>query len=203
MGSISKGYGHDAGKFKPRPKFVIRQTPTGPERREIRQVHGITERFVNKAGNVVTIQLRKLGDPPTKAIVDRNRGEHRRLGFVEHGQCPLSSGAMRDSSLLRDEMANRPTDLRDACDKDPVVERRIKVDGKMVVEQGDGCPHIEWLILYRRDKEAKRVAAKGARPMSLADHQLDIQRQQLEEQRKTTRELVEVLKDSKKKRASD
>lgn len=190
MGNISKSYAHDTAKHKPAPRVRYYKG----ERRLDRAPLGVVERWVDLQGNVMTLQLRKLSDLPDQGIVDRKRAEKRREGWVEQHECPLTNGAMRSDKIAAD-FADRPPALREACSKDPKTAIRT---GRGV-ELQDGCPHIQWLIEHRVEKETnRRLTKRGERAASPAE----VQAKLLEETRETNKQLVEAVKviaDEKKK----
>lgn len=182
MGNISKSYGHDASKNKPTPRVRY----VNGERRLEKAPLGIRENWVDGQGNVVWLQLRKAGDVPDQGIIDRNRAQYRRDGWVEHNQCPLTNGAMRSGKIAKD-LDERPAELRDACSGDP--KTLVRTDRG--IEYRPACPHVEWLIGMRRQREAERVALKrGSRVASAAD----MQAQMLAETKKANELMVEAVK---------
>lgn len=203
MGSISKSYGYDVGKggdpAKPRTS-----TYKG-ERRPEKVPRGVVERFVDLQGNVMPQQLVSPGVPPTQEAIARARAilhaaknsDGTIQGHVEHGKCPLRHGTRHRNVLLEDEFAAMPADLQRPCESDPVVARATRgPGGQRVIDYGDGCPHIEWLIASRRAKETARLASR----MASRESAMDIERKklaaaqaQVDEQRKTNEKLVEVL----------
>jgi hypothetical protein len=183
MGNISKSYGHDASKHKPKPRVIL----VDGERRQAKVPLGVVESWVDPQGNVMDgLQLRKMGDVPDQGIVDRKRAEFRRKGWVEHHQCPLTNGAMRSDKVAAD-LEKRPDELSAACKRDP--QTRVKTAGG--VEWRCGCPHIEWLVDFRRKKEADRLALKRKAPVATV---AEVQAQILEETRQTNAALVEAVK---------
>lgn len=203
MGSISKSYGYDVGKggdpSKPTP------TTYKGERRGGKAPRGRVERFVDLQGNVVTIQLVGPGIPVTQEAIGRARASHHAAknndgtlqGFVEHGKCPIRHGVRHRNELIEAEFAEMPGDLQSACSADPPPSTiTTGPGGQRIVNHGDGCKHIEWLIQSRRAREAARLQSRMASRETALDiekKRLELAKVQAEEQRKTNEKLVEAL----------
>lgn len=187
MGSLSKSIIHNAGKRDP---MVPRAVNFKGERRAERYPSGFCETHVDPQGDVMNnLQLVPPGVPATRDAVTRARAEQLQKGFVPHGQCPLRNGVRYDDRF-RDEFDEMPKQLEQRCDEDPKTVTRGK---KGVLECGEGCPHIEWLIAFRKDKAAKARLAKRSEKVNLTEVQLAAQQAALDEQKKTNERLLEVV----------
>lgn len=178
MGSLSKSNIYDAGS-RPDPKKPRQVTYKG-ERRAEKWPSGVSERFVDLQGNVITRQLISPGLAATADAVNRERtrlhmaknSDGTVQGFLEHGKCPIRHGFRHLTPLLEEEFAELPADLQRPCAHDPAT---VSKGARGVREYHDGCAHIEWLITSRRKREADRLAAKSARLEGV----LDIERKKL------------------------
>lgn len=180
---------------KPRPQSTYYYD--GEERLDRRPQGKHVERFVDPAGNVVSLQLAGDGDPQRAMTVDRVRMEKRRDGFVEHAKCPLRHGTHVAAGVtgkdFADLLKSKPA-LATPCGADKkTMERR---DGDL--HAVESCPHIEALIDFRVTRERiqneKRNAARlldekrNAEKRELESIQLEMAKEQIEErkaQRKT------------------
>lgn len=214
MASISKSFGYNVGKggdpTKPRPI-----TYKG-ERRSEKWPRGVTERFVDLQGNVVTQQLIGPGLPATTDAINsartilhdaKNEGGTVQ-GFVEHGKCPLRHGIRHLSPLLEDEFAAMPAELQRPCAEDPSTARAVR-DGRgklKHIEYAEACPHVEWLIQSRREREAERLAARRVRQegvLEIEKKKLAAIEAQAEEQRVTNARLLEAVQGRGRKASAE
>lgn len=201
MGSLSASSIHNAGKRDPKkPRTVI----VKGERRSESWPSGVTEQFVSLQGNVVTCQLLPAGVAKSPDLIGRARGELHRAkngdgtvqGFVEHDKCPLKHGVPYRSPLLEEEFALLPDDLKRPCKEDPVTKQIVQRGPNKFIEYLDPCPHIQWLIESRRQRENERRASRRARLDSVLEmerQKVELAKQQLEEQRKANEKLVSVV----------
>lgn len=133
-------------------------TKEGDEERIDRRPLGKVERFVDIAGNVCSLQLAGDGDSQKAASVIRQRAQFHRKGFVEFSKCPIKHGTRHSSEQTRKDFAKMPASLEGECKHDPKVMERI--DGDLYARPA--CQHIEWLIDFRRKKEAAALAKRNA-----------------------------------------
>lgn len=202
MASISKSVAYDVGKFGD-PSKPGKSTYKG-ERRGDKRPRGVVERFVDLQGNVVTAQLVGPGIPATPEAVSCARANLHAAkstdgviqGFVEHGKCPLRHGTRHRNELIEQEFAAMPADLQRPCSEDPALPRRTKDASGVTIHYGDGCPHIEWLIQSRRNRETERLKSRNIARESA----MDIERKKLAateamaaEQKRTNEKLLEAL----------
>jgi hypothetical protein len=188
MASLSRSNVHDVIKNKPRDRVVIR----GGERRIVKRPEARSaEQFVDKSGNVVWLKLLAFGTNHGQPEIDRRRGELNREGMVEHAWCPLFSGLAARVEELQVEFAAMPDDLRVACKGHPVVHERR---GNETLAH-DACPHVEWLIDYRRQKAAELAAARATinEARTLEQQKLELAQQQVAATQETNARLVGVL----------
>lgn len=207
MGSISKSYGYDVGKGGDPAKPRL-STYKG-ERRPEKTPKGVWERFVDLQGNVVGVQLVPPGVPPTQEAITRARQTHHAMknndgtvgGFVEHGKCPIRHGARHRNELIESEFAEMPQELQAPCDADPAPSTAWRgPGGQRIVNHGDGCKHIEWLIKARQEREQLRLKSRHEARLSSTEierRMLQAAQAQVEEQRKTNEKLVEVISQSR------
>jgi hypothetical protein len=138
-------------------KYLV-ATKDGDEERLDRRPLGKVERFVDPVGNVCSLQLAGDGDAQKASSLIRQRAQFHKKGFVEFSKCPLKHGLRHSSELARKDFAKMPANLEGECKHDPkVMERR---DGDLYAMPG--CQHIEWLIDFRRKKEASQLAKRNA-----------------------------------------
>jgi hypothetical protein len=213
MASISKSYGYDVGKggdpTKPR-----RATYKGEKRNE-KVPRGHAERFVDLQGTVVVCQLVSPGVPATQEAVQRARTQLHAAknndgtvqGFVEHGKCPLRHGVRHRNEIIEAEFAALPEDLQRPCATDPAGSTRERAaGGGIIVNHGDGCPHVEWLIVARREKESERTASRRARGdgvIEIERKKLALMEKQAAEAQKTNERLVEALASRQPRKGSE
>lgn len=200
MGSISRANVFDVLANKPRDRVVHVIDDHGKaERRIIKRPEGRSvEQFVDPSGNVVWIQLLQLGTTHGIEQIDRKRGQLRRDGFVDYNKCPLRNGAAAATPALEDEFGKAPRKLQQRCECDPTIHE--KKNGKMVAN--DPCPHIAWLVESRRARAAELAESRATKietATSLEKQRLELQQQQLEEQRHATKLLIDALGDKNKK----
>lgn len=186
MASTSKSIIHHAGKRDPQASRAV--TFKG-ERRTEKWPSGHCETHVDPQGNVMNnLQLVPPGVPATRDAVSRARAQKLADGFVPHGQCPLRNGVRYDDKF-RDEFDAMPTQLEKRCDEDPATATRDKKG----IAYSESCPHVEWLIAYRKDQAAQRRLAKRSEPVNVTEQTLAAQASALEEQKKTNERLLEVV----------
>ena len=147
MGKFGRQPINDAGKGAPRQTYYF----AGEERIE-RRPSGKVERFVDAQGNVVGLALVSLGDPNPEATTIRNRTRYHNDGHVEHAKCPLRHGIRFLSKAIEADFVELPSELALPCDADPVIMTR---DRRRLMA-GKACPHIEWLIEFRREREREQ-----------------------------------------------
>lgn len=182
MAKLSQRNFNDVGKRAAKP---LSYTHNGEPRIEKRP-HGEVKRFVDPSGGVVNILLGNAGSITLKADVTKALEAHHTHGFVEHGKCPLKHGVRYTSPKIEADFGNLPEDLQRPCSDDPtplVKNRRGKIEAR------ESCPHVEWLIQFRRERErvenegrnAARVAAeaKAREREELQSVQLDIAKEEL------------------------
>ncbi len=185
-------------KFGPQPiNDASKGVPTvtyqheGEERID-RRPAGKVERFVDPQGNVVSIQLSPSGDPNPVATADRMRMSHRREGFVEHAKCPLKHGIRHSTPAIDRDYLDMPAALERPCVDDPQVMTAVMRGRHKTLHAQKSCPHIEWLITSRREREKaendKRFAYR-AQQETLEKSKLELAAIQLEEakERQATR----------------
>ena len=132
------------------------------EQRIERLPTGRIARFVDPDGNVTAPQLSAEGD------TDPVRSEHRaRLtlhaqGFIEHGRCPVLRGMLKFPGKIGRDFAEMPEHLHESCAGDP--RTLVRRDGE--VHAVESCPHVEWLITYRRAKAAAAFAKVNAKALA-------------------------------------
>lgn len=126
----------------------------GPETRLERRPQGRVERFIDKDGNVHALSLYADGDQRKAETERRNRGNWHAKGFIELGQCPILSGTQQHAR----EFEKMPASLREPCKGHP---RLFDKRGRDYFA-GEGCPHAQWLIGYRKDARAKKFAIDNA-----------------------------------------
>jgi hypothetical protein len=190
MGKLGRQPINDAGK-KPAP---LAFTHSGEKRIEIRP-NGIWDRFVDPTGNVVGVQLASRGVAAPVPAAAAMRLRHHNDGFVEHGKCPLKHGIRYVSPAIENDFAEMPDELQRPCTDDPVTMtkhpsgRNPDGSAKYRFEAHASCPHVEWLIKFRREREeelnaqrnAQRVAAekREAEKRELETIQLEMAREEL------------------------
>lgn len=160
---------YDASKHKAKPTIII----VDGERRQEKlpaggPFGGVVERWVDKQGNTVALQLLSPGAPQVQELVDKSRRQFHRQGFVELHLCPLNSGARKTPAIKADFEA-LPHDMKIPCDDDPQVI--VREGGRLVAK--DPCPHVAWLKAERMKRHQDRQAARkaGPTPAELAKHQ--------------------------------
>ncbi len=129
----------------------------GEKRIEIRPT-GIVERFVDPSGHIVSPQLSSNGAVNPIATAAAERIKHHALGFVEHGKCPIRSGARFSTAALQLDFDQMPAALQASCGEDPRAV--VKTAGGF--EWQGGCKHIEWLIEFRKTRAADINANRNA-----------------------------------------
>lgn len=197
MATLSKSAIYDAGKRSPEvPRIVY----FNGERRNERYASGVTERFVDLNGNVVTCQLLGPGIARDPDKIQRARTELRRhktrdglvQAFIEHDKCPLRHGTRHLSSVVEEEFAEMPEALQRPCAEDPQVSMKTKKG----IQYSEGCPHVQWLIVERTKKAKARVLERRGEYISPAEterQKLELARQQVDETRKVNERLVQAV----------
>lgn len=159
----------------------------GHEERIDRRPQGKVEKFVDPVGNICSLQMFSEGDSRRQESVVRARAAYHAKGFVEFSKCPIKHGTRHANPATGREFAKMPASLEGECKRDPqIMERK---DGELYARPG--CQHIEWLVKFRRDKEAealaKRNAGRVAQEKRLAEKaeletiQLEMAREQVKE----------------------
>lgn len=174
-------------------KYLV-EVDGGTEERIDRRPMGKVERFVDPDGGVMSLQLYSDGDPRRHESEIRRRSELHRKGFVEFAKCPLKHGTRNSSKIATKDFAKMTeAHLVGECRHDPkVMERK---DGDLYAR--GSCPHIEWLIAFRRKKAAdayqKRNSLQVAKDKREAEKrdlealQLEQAREQFAERKRATR----------------
>lgn len=167
-------------------KYYV-ETPDGPEERIDRRPLGKVEKFVDPVGNVCSLQIVGDGDSQKEATRIRMRAQYHKKGFVEFSKCPVKHGTRHANPATGREFAKMPASLEGECKHDPKIMERV--DGDLY--HRDACPHIQWLIKFRIDKEAaqlkKRNSARIAQEKRAAEKveleaiQLEMAREQVKE----------------------
>lgn len=156
----------------------------GFEERIDRRPMGKVERFVDPSGSVMNQQLYSDGDSRKNETAIRERAALHKKGFVEYAKCPLKHGTRYSSPIATKDFAKMPAHLSEECRHDPkVMERK---DGDLYAKTA--CPHIEWLITYRREAHAEAYAKRNNARVELEKREErkreldDLQRAMLEQQ---------------------
>lgn len=144
-------------------------TDTGDEERIDKRPNGRAARFVSPQGDVMSLPLSSNGDPKRVETESRNRAAYAKKGFVPHGQCPLLHHTASHADWQK-----LPASLREACTHDPKTMARR--NGVLYAEAS--CPHIEWLMVYRRDAAAE--AYRRRNHVALAAEQRAAEKRELE-----------------------
>lgn len=170
------------------------------EMRAMKRPEGrIVEQFVDKQGHVVWLQLLQFGTNHDATEADRRRAVLHRDGFLEHGRCPILGGTWRKPAFEADFDA-MPAELRTrACTDDPTVHRVVGSGKSKRTLERASCPHVEWLIAYRRDQEAQAQALRATQIETVATiekQKLSIAEQALVEQRETNAAILALAKQS-------
>ncbi len=188
MASLSKQKIHDAGKRDP---LVTRTISYKGKRAQEKWPSGYTESYVDPSGNVMNnLQLVPPSVPATRDAVTRAKAQKLHDGFVPHAQCPMRNG-IRFDDKFRDEFADMPVELEaKKCESDPTTRTR---GARGVIECHDACPHVEWLIAYRKNKAAEARLAKRSEPTNLNEQTIAAQQAALEEQKVTNARLLEIV----------
>jgi hypothetical protein len=128
------------------------------EERIDRRPMGKVERFVCPQGGVMSLVMFSEGDPKRAETEQRNRAAYHRKGFVEHAKCPIRTGTRHSSDKTARDFAKMPASLAGECKHE--IRTMKKIDGVLHIDKG--CPHIEWLITYRQQKDAKDYEKRNA-----------------------------------------
>jgi hypothetical protein len=107
--------------------------------------------------------------------MDRKRMEYRRDGFIEHAKCPLRHGTHLMAGPIAKDFSALPDNLREACDGDP----RTLVRSGHDLHAQNGCPHVEWLISYRVNKEKLQNEKRNA--TRIAQEKREAKRRKIED----------------------
>src|SRR5690348_8303501 len=138
-------------------KYLV-EADGGTEERIDRRPLGKVERFVDAAGNIVSLQLYADGDAQRAQTEIRMRAQYHKKGLVEFSKCPVKHGTRNSSTVTEKDFRKMPSALASECRHDPkVMERR---DGDLYAKTA--CPHIEWLIEQRRAAAAEAYAKRNA-----------------------------------------
>lgn len=156
------------------------------EERIDRRPMGKVERFVDLDGNVLSQQMFADGDAKRAETEQRKRADLHRKGMVEHAKCPIRTGTRHSSEKTARHFAKMPAHLAGEC-KDEIRVMK-KLDG--VLYAGTGCPHIEWLIGYRKDEAAKAYKIRNAQ-VAAAEERAEAKRQAEIDQAKALALLLE------------
>lgn len=142
-------------------KYLV-EIDGGTEERIDRRPLGKVERFVDPDGGVVSLQIYADGDPKRHESEIRRRAELHRKGFIEFAKCPIKHGTRNSSPIASKDFAKLEKGKNappvGECKTDPKVMQRK--DGDLYA--GCSCPHIEALIVYRREKAADAYAKRNA-----------------------------------------
>lgn len=174
----------DAGKAKTNPPHLTYYFQD--EERLDRRPLGRVERFVDPQGNVVSLQLGAEGDPQRQVTMDRRRMEYRRDGFIEHAKCPLRHGTFLMAGAIGKDFSSMAQDQKfgkvtvkalpaEPCNHDPKTLERHGHD----LYAKDACPHIEWLIEFRRERARFQNEKRNAR--RIAEERREEKRRMLED----------------------
>lgn len=189
MGVITRANVHDVLTHAPRDRVVV---VDGEKRIVKRPEARSAEQFIDLQGNVVWLQLLKFGVNGGVEHIDKERGVLHRRGFVEYHLCPLRHGTHIKTPKLESEFDERPSQLEKPCADDPTIH--VKKGRHWHAEEA--CPHVQWLIHDRREREEEARALRATRIESAADlekQKISIAEQQLEESRKTNNRLVAAI----------
>src|SRR5262245_712800 len=155
-------------------KYLVR-VGDGTEERIDRRPMGKVERFVDNDGGVVSLQMYSDGDAKRYEAEIRRRADLHKKGFVEFAKCPLKHGTRNSSPQSTKDFAKMTdTALVNECNRDPKVMERI--DGDLYA--GRSCPHIEWLIKFRRERSAAAYEKRNA--ALVANEKRDKERRELD-----------------------
>jgi hypothetical protein len=134
VGDISKSVIFDAAKNRPRQWT----TKVGVERRTEKAPNGLVERWVDGQGNVVFAQLLQPAalrrDP---SHVDSVKAKLQRKGWIPHGRCPITTGALLITDFPDGE-------LRSVCDPSSYGSNRP-------------CKHVLHVIEERQATQAAKM----------------------------------------------
>ena len=138
------------------------ETPEGPMRRVDRRPLGRSEQFVDKDGNTCWIQMYGDGDSRKVETEQRNRANMHHKGAIEHAKCPIRYGTRQYAER---DFSKMPAHLATECKSDPKPYVRLNYHGEPAkrgepgdLYAGEACPHIEWLITFRREQAEKTRA---------------------------------------------
>jgi hypothetical protein len=85
------------------------------EERIDRRPMGKVERFVDRDGNVCSLQMYSEGDPKRAETEQRNRAAYHRKDMVEHAKCPIRTGTRHASDKTSRDFAKMPASLAGEC----------------------------------------------------------------------------------------
>lgn len=180
MANLSRANVHDVLRNKPRERTVTRTEGGKTERRIIKRPEARDARqFIDLQGNVVWLKLLALGTNHGVDHIDTMLSKHKREGFVEHAKCPLRHAYPAFDERFEEEFSELPPELQKPCKADPKVHQK---QGKRTIAT-DACPHVEWLIKLRFDREAEARelrATKIETTASIEKQKLEVAEKQLE-----------------------
>jgi hypothetical protein len=151
---------------KPRP---IQNYIYAGEERIDRRPQGKVERFVDKEGNVVSIQLAGDGDSRAFETATRIRRQQHIKGSIEHAKCPLRHGTHLTAGRIQRDFSLLPENLREPCaaDKKTLVKRGGEIHAV------EGCPHVEWLIAERRRQHQENYEKRNHKQIEAERREAD------------------------------
>jgi hypothetical protein len=203
MARIDKAFIYNAGSRDHTKPQIVKYK--GERRRQLWPA-GTIERFVNLQGSVVQSVLVPPGVPASKELLAQARAKlhaHKTpdgdvVGFIEHGKCPLKTGVADLDPTIADECERMREACGPACKEHPVTVKVTRAkptrpgkSGKVVeIEYFDGCPHIQWMIMERREIQRGKVAARMKRQATI--HEIEQAKLVAAQQQATdTRALLE------------
>ena len=172
MGKFGRRPITDASKGQPKLVYHFNESE-----RIDRRPQGKCERFVDPAGNVMTVQLAGDGDPNPAEGIRRRRAELHKKGFVEHAKCPLRHGHNLIPGKTTKDFLRIPDQLKAPCDGDPA--RMLVKDKFGDIQAQKACPHIEWLIARRIEVEKEELAKRNEH--RVAQEKREQQKRELEQ----------------------
>lgn len=181
---------------KTQTKYFV-QTADGTEERIDRRPMGKVERFVDKAGNVCNLQIYADGDPNRHQSEIRMRAQYHEKGHVEFSKCPLKHGTRHSGTQTTKDFKNLPESLAAECKHDPRVMERV--DGDLFARKA--CPHIEWLIDFRKKQAADEYAKRNAHVVA-ASKAIEREQQLKEKQLKVLEAQIAQMDAPKKRKDS-
>ena len=170
----------------------------GAEERIDRRPMGKVERFVDPDGNVVSMQIRSLGDSKPLESEQRNRAALHRKGFVEHAKCPIRTGTRHSSEKTARDFSKMPASLAAECKHE--IKTMKRGDGVLFADKG--CPHIEWLKDSRIEKAKKAYETRNAQIVA-AEKRKEVHEKLAEAQATALTELLADRNKSTARKAKD